>query len=408
MKISVVASTMDYDTLKKLFEENGATYEYIKTKWNDMQKESFDKFGGKAGGICYMPDTWETLDNESDIKSLRRAEMTKEGGHHSVHAHAHVSLIIENCSKMMAMILNNEHAYVTSEKSARYTKMTTEGKTKELYEKWNDIFKDILDTNHPELDEKKRKKLAMENARYLIGVFNPSTIMMYSTSYRQLNYIYYWAKDLSEKNTNLPLSFYNQLKPELESFVEQIERTGLIDPKLRDDKNRSFSLFNYVPVENHFGTSYEVEYLASLAALAQLHRHKTVYYNCDISEEYGYYIPPMIKNNPKLVEMWIKDMKSLSHTYPQGMLVKVAERGTKEMALLKAKERKCFAVQKEANDLTTDLLVKYYEATKDNPSTFYDDIRNIASTGFKSRCVWGYKCSMPCKNKDGINNTRDY
>ena len=53
-------------------------------------------------------------------------------------------------------------------------------------------------------------------------------------------------------------------------------------------------------------------------------------------------------------------------------------------------------------------MQRYYEAIKSNPLPFYDDIRRIAASGFKSRCTWGYKCSQQCFNPDGIKNTRDY
>ena len=427
MKIGIVASTLDYETLKELFTNDDVSYAEIALKWHEIQKRSFDKFGGKAGGICYMPDTWETLNNEPEDKSLRRSAMTKASGHHSTQAHAHVSLVIENCSKIMAMLLNNEHEYVTSEKSARYTKMSTEGQMKKYYEKWTEIYKVILDRKHPELDEKRRKKLAMENARYLISVFNPSTIMMYTTSYRQLNYMYYWAKDLVDNMDTFlnekgktpveeemlrltrPRDFYEQLKPELESFCSELEKTGLIDADLRDDKSRSFSLINYVPVNEQFGASYETSYLASFAALAQLHRHRSLYYCFSFTNSENYYIPPMIREDVELREQWLKDIKKVDNgSYPQGRMVLVAERGTKEMAVLKAKERMCSAAQKECCDLTTELMKKYYDATKENPLPFYDDIKRIAASGFKSRCTWGYKCSQQCFNPDGIKNSRDY
>jgi len=406
MKISVVAQTMDEKALYDLLDEAE------KENCTNFTKKCFDRLGGKAAGICYMPHDWDTLNNENEEKSLRRSQMTKESGHHSTHSHAHISLIIENCSKMFAMLINNEHEYTTSEKSARYTKMITDGKTKELYEKWTNIFKEILDGSQHTLDQKKKIKLAMENARYLISVFNPSTVMLYTTSYRQLNYLYWWSKDIVDNKINYNINdtkFYNQLKKELKSFCEEIESLDLVDPALRDDKNRTFSLINNVPTEEHFGTSYETSYLASFAALAQLQRHRSVYYNFSFTYNDEYYIPPMIRDSEELVEEWIHDMKSLDNgNYPQGKILLVHERGTKEMAVLKAKERMCTNVQKEANDLTTQLMKDYYYATKDSLLSFYDDIKKIAETGFKSRCMWGYKCTSPCKNLDGIKNSRDY
>lgn len=423
MKIGIVASTIDYDTLEELFKNEDLSYDEIALRWREIQKKSFDKFGGQAGGICYMPDTWETLSNESEEKSLRRSAMTKASGHHSTQSHAHVSLVIENCSKFMAMLLNNEHEYVTSEKSARYTRMSTEGETNELYTKWTAIYKEILDTKHPEMDEKRRKKLAMENARYLISVFNPSTIMMYTTSYRQLNYLYYWAKDLADNMEEFlskkgdtpiedemirltrPRNFYEKLKPELESFCEELEKTGLIDPNLRDDKNRTFTLINYVPVEKRYGASFETSFLASFASLAQIHRHRTLYCNFSFTNANQFYIPKMIRDNEELVEAWKKDMEALSDGYPQGMQVLATVRGTKEAAVLFGKERLCDCTQQETFAIARNLLMEYADAVRDNPLPFYNDIKKINGC---ARCTWGYKCATPCGNKEGILGTRDY
>ena len=117
----------------------------------------------------------------------------------------------------------------------------------------------------------------------------------------------------------------------------------------------------------------------------------------------------MIRDDVELREQWLKDIRKVDNgSYPQGRMVLVAERGTKEMAVLKAKERMCSAAQKECCDLTTELMQRYYEAIKSNPLPFYDDIRRIAASGFKSRCTWGYKCNQQCFNPDGIKNTRDY
>ena len=42
--------------------------------------------------------------------------------------------------KILAMIINNEKDYSTSEKSARYTKMKLSLKEQEIYDKWMSIF----------------------------------------------------------------------------------------------------------------------------------------------------------------------------------------------------------------------------------------------------------------------------
>ena len=95
-------------------------------------KELFTKLGGKLAGICYMPSNFEALDHEDAQKTLKRANTTKSSGHHSVFEHSYITLYLEDVPKLFAMLLNNERAYTTSEKSARYTKMSVSGGEKEL------------------------------------------------------------------------------------------------------------------------------------------------------------------------------------------------------------------------------------------------------------------------------------
>ena len=50
----------------------------------ETSAERFNFFGGLAGGICYMPADWETLKGKPVEVTLKRANGTKLGGHHSV------------------------------------------------------------------------------------------------------------------------------------------------------------------------------------------------------------------------------------------------------------------------------------------------------------------------------------
>lgn len=163
-------------------------------------KELFTKLGGKLAGICYMPSNFEALDHEDAQKTLKRANTTKSSGHHSVFEHSYITLYLEDVPKLFAMLLNNERAYTTSEKSARYTKMSVSGVEKELYEKWFDILQKEITKNYgglPYFSEKRIAKLAQENARYFLSVFTP-TSLAYTCSFRQLNYLYGWMKRIDE------------------------------------------------------------------------------------------------------------------------------------------------------------------------------------------------------------------
>ena len=163
-----------------------------------LPKEDAMNFAGKAAGICYMPDDFDKILAEDQEKTLKRAIGTLKSGHHSVYDHIYYNLLLENVPKILAMILNNEGMYTTSEKSARYTKMEPTPIELELYNKWLAKFEKLITLEYGEKyeayfgDKKKAdvaiKKLAQENARYMISVFT-NTTMEYTVSFRQLNYI---------------------------------------------------------------------------------------------------------------------------------------------------------------------------------------------------------------------------
>ena len=77
-------------------------------------KEDFDVFSGKVAGICYMPSNFEALLSEPLEKTLRRANSTKQSGHHSVYDHEYISLYLDKVPKLFAMLLNNEKMFATT------------------------------------------------------------------------------------------------------------------------------------------------------------------------------------------------------------------------------------------------------------------------------------------------------
>ena len=79
------------------------------------------KLAGKIAGVCYDKEGFNHLLNEDIKKTNRRIDMTINNGNHSVYDHINISFNMQNIPKMLAMVLNNEHQYTTSEKSARYT-----------------------------------------------------------------------------------------------------------------------------------------------------------------------------------------------------------------------------------------------------------------------------------------------
>lgn len=355
-----------------------------------LPKEEAVIFSGKSAGICYLPDSIETLFSEPLEKTQRRANGNIKSGHHSVFGHPTYNLILEGVPKILAMILNNEKMYNTSEKSARYTIMEPSIQEKELYEKWIDIYMTQISKKYPEFDVKRVKKLAQENARYLISVFTPATIMEYTVNFGQLNYIINWAKDYieNEEDTTFSLKMKKVFKDFLEA-IPDLEIEGL-DSRV---KNRAFSMFaKRKNRQEEFGENYCTTYLASFAQLAQAQRHRTLSYEMTLLDTPQYYIPPIIKDT-ELEKEWLEDISSLQEFFPQGMLVQVNERGTIENFVLKCMERLCGSAQLEIMEQTDKTMKKYMEAVKDNK-----DLYNYLLPYSKgARCTFpGWKCNSPC------------
>ena len=356
-----------------------------------ITKEEAVIFSGKSAGICYMPDTIETLFNEPEEKTIKRANATLNRGHHSVFDHITINLALSNIPKILAMILNNEGMYTTSEKSARYTKMQASERESKLYEKWIEKFSKEIEKEYPEIEEKPRIKLAQENARYLISVFTPATIMEYSVSFRQLNYIASFFKNFIENEPNT--EFNKMLKPFLAEFNNQIE--DLLIPNLNANvKQRKLSLFASRNYKEEFGECYSCHYYGTFAQLAQAQRHRTLRYNMQIEENPKFYVPKIIENNEELKKEWLEDINSLKDLFPQGMLVKINERGTVEDFILKCKERLCGCAQLEIMLQSKEILDKYIANTKETNEYVYEYLLPYQKG---VRCTFkGWKCQSPC------------
>ena len=367
---------------------------------NIGNRDDYNLLGGKLAGICYMPHDFETLNNEAEEKTLNRANGTKISGHHSVFGHSKITFYLENIPKLFAMLLNNEKVFDTSEKSARYTKMELSGIEKYLYDKWTEKFIGIISEkygNNRYFDERRIKKLAMENARYFTSVMT-TTSMAYTVSYRQLNYLCVWMQQF-EKSEN---PIYKMLAPTANEFIQRMEDFGYLDKDLMDDgKNREFSLIGKRVREEQFGECYSVNYKGSFAMLAQAQRHRTLHYEMMLDKNPEYFIPLILQDNPYLVEEWLTDMEKVEHLLPQGQLVSINERGDYENLILKAKERLCTSAQLEVMRNTQNTIERIIKNT-DNEYV-RKDLEQI-NTG--ARCTSGFKCATPCAFKEGIDLSR--
>lgn len=390
MKVSVIAST----------KEN-----YV------APREEFDRISGHSGGVCYMTADVDTLLNEPESKTINRVTDNKHRQHHSVCGHPQVTLALENIPKGLAMVLNNEGIYNASEKSARYTKMVLTPEEQALYDKWLDIYKNLIREEvtvkkYPEMfTEKKIGKLAQEKARYLISVFTP-TSMIYTVSYQQLNYLYQMIKnEIASENSN---AFMKHLKPAMSDFIKALEGTPYIDEEIAqgvNNKNRKLSLFgDPEKPEEYFGDVYSTSYLGTFAQFAQTHRHRTIDYNITLLDEPKFFIPPIIAKSDDLLREWVSDCRKQAPIFPQGMLVNINEFGTMDWFIQKMKERKCGAAQLEINLQTDATLNKYVEALRAKKHRRAEELAKYTKG---SRCTFpDYKCPDPCGWKDGIDGSR--
>ncbi len=368
MKISIIASTK-------------VGYE--------LPKEEAVNFSGKSAGICYLPDTLDVLFNEPIEKTEKRAKMNIQSGHHSVFQHVTYNLSLEGIPKILAMILNNEKVYNTSEKSGRYTVMETTDEEQALYEKWIKIYEERISEEYPNFDEKRVKKLALENARFLISVFTPATVMEYSTNLCQLNYIIAFAKDYI--NNEPDTKFSTKLKKVLQEFIDALPDLEVEGLNARF-KNRKFSLFATRKRREEFGENYCVNYKATFPGFGQAERHRTLSYEISLLDKNEFYVPDIIKGT-EYEEEWLKDITSLEDNFPQGMLINVNERGTIENFVLKCQERLCGAAQLEIAKQTKETMNRYLEAVKDD-EVLYNYLLPYSKG---ARCTFpGFKCTAPC------------
>ena len=348
---------------------------------------------GHEAGICYMPDDFDSLLAEPEKRTFARVRGTVGSGHHSVSGHPQYSLILEGIPKILAMLINNEHEYVTSEKSGRYTVMKTEGKEYEIYSKWVAIFEKLIEEKYPQIDARTRNKLALENARYFISVFTPSTVMGYTASLRQLNYIIGFCEEMYLTPSVDP--FMLLLKPYLHELADQLRDICNVEG-LRDNKGRGFSLFTNRHRNEFFDECYSTNYMGSFAQLAQAHRHRSITYEMQIPQlnDCCFYVPAIIEDDA-LREEYLRDMDTLKDNYPQGMVVAINERGTAEAFMLKCHERLCGAAQREICMQTEQTLERYADACQ--ASSNYELFDQLKAFRGRTKCQFGYyTCDRPC------------
>lgn len=418
-------------------------FNHIPTEWEVKE------YAGRCARMCYNAGTVDKLltagiDKGLIEKDTKVAEQTLESGHHSVYDHVYITLSLERIPKILAMLLNNEHAYTTSEQSGRYTKLEAGGVERDLYEKWQRILQAELQTLEIETEtetfrladalaenedspEKRIEKLALENARYFISVFTPATTMFYTCSIRQLNYLYHWMAQFGKMEVFT--DFEKRLQKVAQDFCLTLLECNedLIIPGLIDNKRRGLSLLTewrqqrlLQPVlrnglshkdlaclageePDEWGArGYSTHYWGSFAQLAQAHRHRTLHYEMAIPhpELASFYVPPIVSED--WVEEWLNDMELVRDDYPQGMIVRIGESGRLEDLVQKCQERICGEAQLEICAQTLATANKYYSEVMwgggrwNNPFVAAVLHPYTHGGGCRRMKLSEHKCTKPC------------
>lgn len=388
---------------------------------------------GKNAGVCYMKDSYFGSAVTDEEKALKRCDNVWSNGHHSVSGHERVKVLLDEIPKALAMLLNNLQNYDTSEKSGRYTEM--QGSTQleqSMYNKWREIFSRVIADKVPSINEKKREKLAMENARYFLSIFSPSTTMVYTTSIREWNYIIDWIdkfrdeirlKDLTDFETKF--HFDAKLLESLTWLEEEIKSSIIYFPELRDIKKYEFHTFH----EDYLFSSEDLQKessvttmgtffrkgKASFAMLAQLQRHRTgrvqmMVENLD-GENLQVFVPKIL--DADLAAKWKSDMKVMldNGILVTGYLVKFAYTVALDKLVLMLKERLCGSAQLEIRNFAIDVTRWIGEKLKAEPNTVCDAktreffLRALDENNrvVARKCQY-IKCNNPCSYAKSLPN----
>lgn len=352
-------------------------------------------FCGRMGGECYSSESLSNILKEDIKTTTGRMNFCLKKMHHSLFEHAKFTFEFVDVPKFIQMMLNNTYVYSTSERSARYTNFYNLIETdieRELYTKWQEIFKKCIKEKYPEkFTDKEIEKLAQENARYVISVFVPSS-MVYTVSLRDINYIMKDMKNFLEsdfaKESKLNAKFMAMLKPRLKEFLKLLEPFYVegLEPKYP----RSLQIFKKPKSKECVAdASYRLNYSMSFAGFAQEQRHRSIRHS--ISLENAWYIPEILMGTDYVGE-WTRDVQMVD--FPQAMYVKVTESGEIEDFVSKCYERCCGRAQREIEERTCKSLE--YLRTSKNPEV----VKYLKETTGTScaRCAFpNYHCVEPCK-----------
>ena len=376
---------------------------------------------GQAANVCYMKADIDTIMSEPVANSLKRARNTIENGHHSVADHVHYILVLEGIPKFIAMLLNNEKDYDTSEKSARFTEMQAAPEEEEVYNKWISIIKREILRTYPNLSDTDAQKRAQENARYMLSVFTPATCMVHTMSLRRINYTIGYCDDLLAMETTDP--FLVMLKPwlrQLRDWLAPLNIPGLRDNKtyiyssllgdgfLGEDRGYGFSLLARRQRMENIGESFCINFTGTFAMLAQLQRHRFMMHDEILIPDlnnFRFFTPPILKD-PELIKEWEDDILSCKERFPQGMLLDICSVGFVDSFVRLAQERLCGAAQYEICMWARETLSRLVSGCIETGNVAAaKELLELERRGTK--CAFGnYVCKRPCPLGPGEAFTR--
>ena len=411
-----------------------------KKKFN--KREALYDAGVKAA-VCFKEGNITPSmirESETEERIIERGINTIMSDHTSPSEQPQVSLEIIGIPKILCMILNNEHQYTADERSLRYTEVKPNeyiiDLEVELYDKWLNIFIHILNDeyldffrkfNKGENEEKTNKKasnaikkIAQENARYMVSVFMPTTLT-YTVPFAQINKLCLYMERIINNPHN---DFENLLIPYLKEFIRELKdldvlitekdvyelcpklaRNGSDDILYKNNKGIDLSLFaernkfSGINRENEYGVAFSYNMEISLASLAQFHRHRTINYEMSTPslKEEKFYVPLLLEGKEDLTKEWLSDILKVNKFYPQGKIVKVNANGPlKYLVNYVGKERACDRAFLETEDMFTNVMLPdIYEGLLKSGKTDLADV--LKPYIGKLRCMYpDYNCPSPC------------
>lgn len=407
---------------------------FLKDGKVDLEKTFI--YSGLKAAWCYKKGdaTPEIIRETSKKKLLNMGLKTFLDDHGTPDEHYQISVEITGIPKLLCMIINNEHQYTACERSLRYTKIiemenVTEEEVKN-YNKWLKIFENILKEKYYSFFSKKYQtekvalsaitKIAQENARLQISAMTPTSIS-YSAPFYQWQKIANFLLYLSE---HADTQMKKMIAPYAMDLVDQLINLNIVvttdealklDPEIKknlhDDRdlwyknNKEIKLsmfaednnFSGINKPNDFGAAINYNTLLSIAAYAELERHRTSYTEMAPTDEYSFSTPALLIGTPYQKE-WEKDMLERKGIYPQGELVKVnINTSLKNIINYIGKERACNRAQQQIEDWFVNVFLNDIAAGLEKRPEYTEELKYLKNYLKRCRCAYpDYNCPNPC------------